>query len=88
MNMPGFTAEASLCGPGKNYNAAPVWSADDGGRVSPALVGRWSLFGCELNCIEVCTRFCNPTGWDCCKWETRCAVDWSCLNRLRNIFGF
>jgi hypothetical protein len=29
---------------------------------------------CTINCIEVCTEFCSDVGWDCCQWETRCAV--------------
>ena len=47
-----------------------------GGQPS-ALVGRWNIpwTRCELVCIEVCTRFCNPWGWDCCAWETRCVVN-------------
>jgi hypothetical protein len=42
-----------------------------------ALVGRWRIpwTRCTVSCIEVCTRFCGPTGWDCCGWETRCAVN-------------
>lgn len=41
------------------------------------LVGRWPIPGtpCEIECIEVCTRFCGPTGWDCCQWETRCGIN-------------
>jgi hypothetical protein len=41
------------------------------------LVGRWPIpwTPCEVECIEVCTRFCGPTGWDCCQWETRCAIN-------------
>ena len=46
-----------------------------GGR--QGLVGRWPLpgTGCEVVCIEVCTRFCHDWGWDCCEWETRCGVN-------------
>jgi len=72
MNMPQFTADASLYRTNRHYESiAAVLAADNGGRVSPALVGRWSWFGWELNCNEVCTRFC---GWECCKWETRCSL--------------
>jgi hypothetical protein len=85
MTMPQFTAEASLCRQSNHYNAALISSANNGGQVSSAVVGHWSIFGCQVSCIEVCTKFCRPTGWDCCKWETRCAVDWSCLKRA---FGF
>jgi hypothetical protein len=73
MNMPQFTADASLYKTNRHYRLiTTVLAADSGARVSPALVGRWSWGSCELNCIEVCTRFCRPTGWACCKWETRC----------------
>jgi hypothetical protein len=60
--------------PGENY--IPPHAAGSGSRVSP-LVGRWPIPGtpCEVECIEVCTRFCGPTGWDCCKWETRCTIN-------------
>lgn len=79
MNLPQFTAEASLDGGQGHHRAtAALVAADEGDRVTPALVGRWSLqpvFACELVCIEVCTRFCHPTGWDCCTWETRCALN-------------
>lgn len=78
MRMPGFNAEASLFKTNRHYqfNTA-VLAADNGGQVSPALVGRWSFPGtsCVLTCIEVCTRFCGPTGWDCCNWETRCLLN-------------
>jgi len=51
------------------------YAASSVGRRPSGLVGRWPLpGGCELNCIEVCTRFCGPTGWACCEWETRCGV--------------
>lgn len=41
------------------------------------LVGRWRIpwSRCSVSCIEVCTRFCSDTGWDCCEWETRCALN-------------
>lgn len=40
------------------------------------IVGRFPIPGlpCHVTCIEVCTEFCNPTGWDCCRWETRCGI--------------
>lgn len=40
------------------------------------IVGRWPIpwTPCKLECIEVCTQFCSDTGWDCCQWETRCAI--------------
>lgn len=40
------------------------------------IVGRFPIpgTGCHIECIEVCTEFCAPTGWDCCKWETRCGI--------------
>jgi hypothetical protein len=75
MDMPQFTANASLYRTNRHYEfIAAVLAADNGGRVSPALVGRWSLGGCEVTCIEVCTGFCRPTGWECCNWETRCSL--------------
>jgi hypothetical protein len=66
--------------PGEHAHAPPPYpppqGADNRGGASP-LVGRWPVPGlpCELACIEVCTRFCHPTGWDCCRWETRCALN-------------
>jgi hypothetical protein len=75
MNIPRFTAAASHYRSRGHYPSGGTFS--DGARgVSPALVGRWSIpwTRCEVNCIEVCTRFCAPTGWDCCGWETRCAL--------------
>jgi hypothetical protein len=55
-------------------NDTAVLAADNGSRVSPALVDLSSLSWIPpvQSCIKVCTRFCRPTGWDCCKWETRC----------------
>ena len=45
------------------------------------VVGRWPLpDGCDWVCIEVCTEFCSDTGWNCCKWETRCGK--SCGNLM------
>ena len=78
MNMPHFTAEASLRRTRRHYESGGAGSAAaHGGRVSLALVGRFPIpwTGCEAVCIEVCTRFCHPTGWDCCQWQTRCAVN-------------
>ncbi len=83
MNLPRFTADASLSRTLGRYRAAAAIRGDDPrGSVTPALVGRWHIpwTRCEINCIEVCTRFCAPTGWDCCAWETRCAV--SCDGRV------
>lgn len=44
---------------------------------SASLVGRWPIpwTPCTLTCIEVCTEFCSDTGWDCCRWETRCGIN-------------
>ena len=75
MSIPGFTAAASQYpNRGRHGLASLSRTARDG--VTPALVGRWHIpwTRCEVNCIEVCTRFCAPTGWDCCGWETRCAL--------------
>jgi hypothetical protein len=86
MKLPQFTAEASVHLPSDRYQLSTDELAIDGtSRVTPALVGRWRIWGtnCEVSCIEVCTRFCHPTGWDCCGWETRCAV-----NCTRPIFTF
>ena len=68
MRIPQFTAGSSL-----------GTSGSSGGGVGPgfsALIGRWHIpwTDCDFSCIEVCTRFCGPTGWDCCGWETRCAL--------------
>lgn len=45
-------------------------------RSGAGLVGRWPIpwTPCHISCIEVCTQFCSDTGWDCCHWETRCAI--------------
>jgi hypothetical protein len=70
MRVPQFTAGASL------GNVRSV-AAARGGIGGLGLVGRWPIpwTPCELVCIEVCTEFCFPTGWDCCQWETRCAIN-------------
>ena len=87
MNMPQFTAGASLYTNKPYQTRTAVLPVDKGGGVSPALVGRWTIFGCEVECIEVCTRFCGPIGYDCCNWETRCSVDWGCLlSKLPRFF--
>lgn len=54
-----------------------AWEQGTAQRRRHALVGRWPIpwTPCEISCIEVCTRFCNPWGWDCCEWETRCAIN-------------
>jgi hypothetical protein len=86
MNMPQFTADASLYRTERRYQASSgLLAADHSGQVFPALVGRWPIPGtqCEVNCIEVCTRFCGPTGWDCCNWETRCAT--TCQGPVNHI---
>ena len=76
MNVPQFTADASLYKTNKQYRSiAAVGAADNGPQVSPALVGRWTILGCTIECAEVCTRFCYPTGWECCEWYTECVVD-------------
>lgn len=74
MSMPQFTADASLYRTDRRYQSVTAGLATDAGRVSPALRGHWNLFGCEVNCIEVCVRFCSPTDWACCQWETRCSL--------------
>jgi hypothetical protein len=55
---------------------------------SMGLIGRWRLpwTRCTVSCIEVCTRFCSDTGWDCCEWETRCAID-DCAGPIFDPFG-
>jgi hypothetical protein len=76
MKVPQFTADASLQRASRDYRSITLATASHGsGGVSPALVGRWQIAGCEVVCIEVCTRFCAPTGWDCCEWETRCSLN-------------
>ncbi len=76
MTIPRFTAAASLSArSGPHQHVAVESSARADGTVRPALVGRWDLgTRCQFACIEVCTRFCRPTGWACCGWETRCAL--------------
>jgi hypothetical protein len=46
-------------------------------RTPSGLVGRFPIpwTPCVVTCIEVCTEFCAPTGWDCCRWETRCGIN-------------
>jgi hypothetical protein len=74
MNIPRFTAAASLSANAGYSDAISDTPAPASG-VIPALVGRWELSSrCQFACIEVCTRFCRPTGWACCQWETRCAL--------------
>ena len=73
MNMPQFTAEASLGKRTRYRQVIPPASTPDN-RVSPALVGSWPFGRCSVNCIEACVEFCEPTGWDCCGWITRCAL--------------
>jgi hypothetical protein len=80
MKIPGFTAAAALSRPNGQYHSGFTPAPRDrSAPVTPALVGRWRVpwTNCEVNCIEVCTRFCHPTGWDCCQWETRCALSCS-----------
>jgi len=77
MNIPRFTAAAShYPSHGRYRSGGAAFEGTRDANVSPALVGRWHIpwTRCEVNCIEVCTRFCAPTGWDCCGWETRCAL--------------
>lgn len=91
MSMPGFNADASLNRMSRRYRISGArLITDASGRISPALVGSWTIFGCKVQCAEVCTEFCgNSTGWDCCKWETRCNADWECLARkVRDILPF
>ena len=54
----------------------PPREARAAGRGGAGLVGRWPIpwTPCHVTCIEVCTRFCSDTGWDCCQWETRCGI--------------
>jgi hypothetical protein len=83
MSVPGFNADASLSRMSQRYRMSAAGSAADAsGRVSPALVWSGTIFGCSVACAEVCTQFCDLTGWDCCKWETRCGADWDCLRKL------
>lgn len=76
MNIPQFTAVASLAVMGAPYRDLDADSQlESGGAVTPALIGRWDLGSrCQFACIEVCTRFCRPTGWACCQRETRCTL--------------
>jgi hypothetical protein len=82
MRMPQFTADASLYRTNGHHHLTGVVAADNRAQVFPALVGRWPIpwTNCEVECIEVCTGFCGPTGWDCCQWETRCAL--SCDDKV------
>ncbi|HXY30531.1 MAG TPA: hypothetical protein VEI06_07455 [Gemmatimonadaceae bacterium] len=63
--------------PGPSQHRRPSMSrmrspVGGGGR---GVVGRWPLpGGCVWECIEVCVEFCSDEGWDCCQWETRCAM--------------
>ena len=56
---------------------APPPGAMSRSRSPHGLVGRFPIpwTPCTINCIEVCTEFCSDTGWDCCRWETRCGVN-------------
>jgi hypothetical protein len=68
LSRAGYPSSASPA-PRSAAFARPGWPSQ--------LVGRWPIpwTPCEIDCIEVCTRFCGPTGWDCCEWETRCAIN-------------
>ena len=61
--------------PGSGYAFQPRLAAGRGG--GAGIVGRWPIpwTPCTISCIEVCTQFCSDTGWDCCQWETRCAIN-------------
>jgi hypothetical protein len=74
MSIPQFTAEASLAGANRRYYSKAGSGCHDRAQVVPAL--RWHIPGteCTLSCIKVCTRFCGDTGWDCCEWQTNCAL--------------
>jgi hypothetical protein len=63
--------------PGMPGGQLPPHEARAAGRQGAGLVGRWPIpwTPCEVVCIEVCTRFCGPTGWACCEWETRCGIN-------------
>ena len=71
MSLPQFTAASSL-GTTGGYGTGGL----NPGSGLAYLIGRWHIpwTGCDISCIEVCTRFCSPTGWDCCGWETRCVL--------------
>ncbi len=80
MSIPQFTAETTLPKASTRYrfaSAGPAGAKRE--QVVPALVGRWHIpwTNCDVECIEVCVRFCGPEGWDCCGWETRCALNCS-----------
>lgn len=46
------------------------------GRRGPGIHGSWPIpwTPCKINCIDACVRFCSDTGYDCCEYETRCAI--------------
>lgn len=76
-HAPAPYAMAGSMGPPRG-GVAPPGSAASRARIGPGggIVGRWPIpwTPCEIHCIEVCTQFCSDVGWDCCGWETRCAV--------------
>ena len=75
MNRPSEHRQAAPRAGGQR-GANPPWPPHPGGSQPVGLVGRWHIpwTNCDIECIEVCTEFCAPTGWDCCGWETRCAL--------------
>jgi hypothetical protein len=59
-----------------SYGLPPYPAAAGRARGPHGIVGRFPIPGtpCSVVCIEVCTEFCSPTGWNCCRWETRCGI--------------
>ena len=64
---------------GYGGHGMPPRAALSRSRAGAGIVGRFPIpwTPCTINCIEVCTEFCSDVGWDCCQWETRCAIDCS-----------
>ena len=80
MSIPQFTAAAALYRRSSHDRLSTSGkTTDSDGQVVPALVGRWPIpwTDCSVECAEVCVRFCGPTGWNCCGWETRCVLNCS-----------
>jgi len=59
---------------GDGFTPLPAVARSRGGQ---GIVGRWPIpfTPCTVTCIEVCVEFCYPTGYECCRWETRCGIN-------------
>ena len=52
MNMPGFTAEATLYNSATSYRSSCVIHTEIGLNVTPQLAGNWPYVWCNLQCLR------------------------------------